>query len=163
VPDDDRAARAAQALAAARTDARDARGAQPQRPARPAESPAPRRQLIDPAPLDTAITGLIADTGWEKAVSTASVLSRWAQIVGPELAAHASPGRLADGELEVLADSTAWATQLRLLAGELVRKLNAELGDGSVIRVKVHGPGAHQAQAGRLRVRGGRGPRDTYG
>ncbi len=97
------------------------------------------------------------------AVTTASVLSQWAQIVGPELAAHASPGRLTDGELEVLADSTAWATQIRLLAGELIRKLNAELGAAAIRRVKVSGPGAHPPSAGRLRVRDGRGPRDTYG
>jgi len=63
----------------------------------------------------------------------------------------------------VTADSTAWATQLRLLAGDLVRRLNAELGDGTVTRVKVRGPGAPSRRPGEWRVRGGRGPRDTYG
>jgi predicted nucleic acid-binding Zn ribbon protein len=96
-------------------------------------------------------------------VATASLFGRWAQIVGPELAAHTSPERLADGELVVCADSTAWATQLRLLAGELVRRLNAELGDGTIRRVNVRGPGAPSRQRGEWRVRGGRGPRDTYG
>ena len=38
------------------------------------------------------------------------------------------------------ADSTAWATQLRLLAAQLVHRLNAELGAGTVLRVKVRGP-----------------------
>lgn len=96
-------------------------------------------------------------------MQTASLFGRWAQIVGPDLAAHTSPERLADGELVVAADSTAWATQLRLLAGELVRRLNAELGDGSVRRVNVRGPGAPARRRGEWRVRGGRGPRDTYG
>jgi len=63
----------------------------------------------------------------------------------------------------VIADSTAWATQLRLLAATLVRKLNAELGDNTVRRVKVKGPTGPPGQPGGLRVRGGRGPRDTYG
>jgi predicted nucleic acid-binding Zn ribbon protein len=121
----------------------------------------PRRD--DPAPLRTAIGGLVAETGWELAVATGSVFGRWAQIVGPDLAAHTSPAGLTDGELTVTADSTAWATQLRLLAAELVRRLNAELGDGSVRRVKVLGPGAQGRRAGGWRVRGGRGPRDTYG
>jgi predicted nucleic acid-binding Zn ribbon protein len=168
VPDDERAARAARALASARDQAE---GQSPgafdsgrgQAPASPRSGKQARRRLDDPARLDAAIHTLVADTGWEKAVTTASVLGRWAQIVGPELAAHASPGRLADGELEVLADSTAWATQIRLLAAELIRKLNAELGAGSVLRVKVRGPGTHPPSAGRLRVRDGRGPRDTYG
>ena len=60
------------------------------------------------------------------------------------------------------ADSTAWATQVRLLAPQLVRRLNAELGDGTVRRVKVRGP-APPRQRGAWRVPGGRGPRDTYG
>ena len=55
------------------------------------------------------------------------------------------------------------ATQLRLLAGNLIRRLNAELGDSTVRRVNVRGPGAPAARQGGLRVRGGRGPRDTYG
>ena len=166
--DDERTARAARALAGARTDAQTTRGAGiPSQRGPGADSPrpapTPRRRLDDPAKLDAAITNLVADTGWEMAVTTASVLGRWAQIVGPELAAHATPGRFADAELEVLADSTAWATQIRLLAGELIRKLNAELGAGAVCRVKVRGPGTHPPSAGRLRVRDGRGPRDTYG
>jgi predicted nucleic acid-binding Zn ribbon protein len=122
-----------------------------------------RQRRDDPAPLSAAIDGLVADTGWELAVATGSVFGRWAQIVGPDLAAHTSPDGLVDGELTVVADSTAWATQLRLLAAELVRKLNAELGDGSVRRVNVRGPGAQSRRPGQWRVRGGRGPRDTYG
>ncbi|MGN6794455.1 MAG: DUF721 domain-containing protein [Streptosporangiaceae bacterium] len=122
-----------------------------------------RERRDDPASLSTAIDGLVADTGWELAVATGSVYGRWAQIVGPDLAAHTSPDGLVDGELTVVADSTAWATQLRLLAAELVRKLNAELGDGSVRRVNVRGPGAQSRRPGQWRVRGSRGPRDTYG
>jgi predicted nucleic acid-binding Zn ribbon protein len=113
--------------------------------------------------LGAAIDGLIAETGWELAVATGSVFGRWAQIVGPDLAAHTAPDGLVDGELTVMADSTAWATQLRLLAAELVRKLNAELGDGAVRRVKVRGPGTQTRRPGEWRVRGSRGPRDTYG
>jgi predicted nucleic acid-binding Zn ribbon protein len=174
-PESDRAALAAQALASARADAL-ARGG---RPAGTAEENAAQRKnggaspqagrrggrnrLEDPAPLDAAIDHLITETGWELAVATGSVFGRWAQIVGPDLAAHTTPEKLADGELIVTADSTAWATQLRLLAAELIRRLNAELGDGTVRRVNVRGPGAQSRPAGQWRVRGGRGPRDTYG
>ena len=171
----DRLARAADALAQAKADAA-GRGNRPAAPAeadfaernpRPA-SPPPgqatrRRRRDDPAPLSSAIDGLVSETGWELAVATGSVFGRWAQIVGPDLAAHTVPDGLTDGELTVLADSTAWATQLRLLAADLVRKLNAELGDGSVRRVNVRGPGAQSRRKGQWRVRGGRGPRDTSG
>jgi predicted nucleic acid-binding Zn ribbon protein len=62
-----------------------------------------------------------------------------------------------------VADSTAWATQLRLLAAQLVHRLNAELGTGTVRRVKVLGPVSATRRPGEWRVRGSRGPRDTYG
>jgi predicted nucleic acid-binding Zn ribbon protein len=52
---------------------------------------------------------------------------------------------------------------VRLLAGQLMRRLNAELGDGVVQRVKVRGPAGPPRKPGEWRVRGGRGPRDTYG
>ncbi len=135
----------------------------PGAPSPTAGRPGRRRRRDDPAPLSSAIDGLVAETGWELSVAAGSVFGRWAQIVGPDLAAHTAPDGLTDGVLTVIADSTAWATQLRLLARELISKLNAELGDGSVRRVNVRGPGAQSRKSGQWRVRGGRGPRDTYG
>ena len=120
----------------------------------------PRRD--DPQPLTTAIHGLIGDQGWQTSAAVGSVFGRWAEIVGADLAAHTRPDRFTDGELQVIADSTAWATQVRLLAGTLVRRLNNELGEGTVTRVKVRGP-EQPRRPGEWRVRGGRGPRDTYG
>jgi predicted nucleic acid-binding Zn ribbon protein len=120
-------------------------------------------QHADPQQLGAAIDGLLNAEGWTLAAATGSVFGRWAQIVGADLAAHTTPESLADGELTVSADSTAWATQVRLLAAQLVRRLNSELGDGTVLRVKVRGPVTSTRKPGEWRVRGGRGPRDTYG
>jgi predicted nucleic acid-binding Zn ribbon protein len=120
----------------------------------------PRRD--DPQLLGQAIGGLLDHQGWQQRAAIGSVFGRWAEIVGQDLAAHTQPDAFADGELAVTADSTAWATQVRLLAPQLVRRLNAELGDGTVRRVKVRGP-APPRQRGGWRVPGGRGPRDTYG
>jgi predicted nucleic acid-binding Zn ribbon protein len=123
-----------------------------------------RRQPGDePQPLGDAIRKLLAERGWQQRAAVGSAFGRWAEIVGPELAAHARPEGLTDGELVVAADSTAWATQLRLLAGTLVRRLNTELGDGTVKRVKVRGPAGPARTPGGWRAPGGRGPRDTYG
>ena len=171
-----RASRASASLAKAKADAL-ARGSRPPAPAtdkfakrNPSTSssaglgaPTVRARRDDPAPLDAAIDGLVAEAGWAFAVATGSVFGRWAQIVGTDLAAHTTPERLSDGELVVTADSTAWATQLRLLAAELIRRLNAELGDNTVRRVQVRGPGAGTRRTGQWRVKGSRGDRDTYG
>jgi predicted nucleic acid-binding Zn ribbon protein len=131
----------------------------------PAEPPRAFRRFRrdDPQALGAAIGGLLDDEGWNLAAATGSVFGRWAQIVGSDLAGHTWPESLRDGELTVQADSTAWATQLRLLAAQLVHRLNAELGTGTVLRVKVRGPVTADRKPGEWRVRGGRGPRDTYG
>jgi predicted nucleic acid-binding Zn ribbon protein len=132
---------------------------------RPAARPgfAAQPQRSDPQPLASAISNLLDAEGWALAAATGSVFGRWAQIVGADLAAHTTPESLSDGELTVTADSTAWATQVRLLAAQLVRRLNTELGNGTVLRVKVRGPVTSPRKPGEWRVRGGRGPRDTYG
>ena len=66
----------------------------------------------DPQALGSAIEGLLDTEGWNLAAATGSVFGRWAQIVGADLAGHTQPESLRDGELTVVADSTAWATQL---------------------------------------------------
>jgi predicted nucleic acid-binding Zn ribbon protein len=137
----------------------------PEAAARPVTQRLAGRRLRrdDPQLLGAAISGLLDDEGWKLAAATGSVFGRWAQIVGADLAGHTKPESLRDGELTVVADSTAWATQLRLLAAQLVHRLNAELGTGTVRRVKVLGPVSATRRPGEWRVRGSRGPRDTYG
>ncbi|HEY1344367.1 MAG TPA: DUF721 domain-containing protein, partial [Streptosporangiaceae bacterium] len=103
-------------------------------------SRAGRGRREDPQPLGAAIEGLLDAQGWRTAAAVGSVFGRWEQIVGDTLAAHTRPGGFTDGELLVIADSTAWATQVRLLRAQLIRRLNAELGEGTVTGVRVRGP-----------------------
>jgi predicted nucleic acid-binding Zn ribbon protein len=117
----------------------------------------------DPQLLSTAMERLVDSKGWTAQVDVRSMLARWSTLVGPVNAAHSHPESYADAVLTVRADSTAWATQLRLLAPRLVATLNTALGDGTVTRVTVLGPDAPSWKRGRLSVRDGRGPRDTYG
>jgi predicted nucleic acid-binding Zn ribbon protein len=167
----DRARLAAEALAEAKADARargeyvHPRGDDPPAhagAARPPEPPGGRPRRDDPQRLGGAIDGLLDTRGWQERAAMGSVFGRWAEIVGQDLAAHTRPDTFADGELAVTADSTAWATQVRLLASVLVARLNAELGQGTVRRVKVRGP-APPRQRGAWRVPGSKGPGDTYG
>ena len=116
----------------------------------------------DPQLLGPTLDRLIADRGWETDAAVGGVLGRWPAIVGPEVAGHAVPLAFDDGELVVGADSTAWATQIRLLAPTLLARLAEDLGAGVVTSVTVRGPAAPSWKKGLLAVRG-RGPRDTYG
>lgn len=137
-------------------------------PARPTSRrrppPSPRRGAReDPVPLTDVLGDLVRAEGWEVRLSEQRVFSDWAGIVGPEVAEHTTVTELTDAVLHVRCDSTAWATQLRLLAPRLVAKLNEELGHGTVLRIEVTGPRAPSWKRGARSVRGGRGPRDTYG
>ena len=117
----------------------------------------------DPQLLDTTVGRLVEDHGWEVDLKVHAVLGRWAELVGADIGAHSTPETFTDGRLVVRTDSTAWATQLTLLAPKVVRRLNEELGHGTVTAIDVHGPQGPSWKKGPRSVRDGRGPRDTYG
>jgi predicted nucleic acid-binding Zn ribbon protein len=117
----------------------------------------------DPQTVESTLSRLVAEHGWAPDLRAHGAFARWSEIVGPEVGAHSRPESFADGKLVVGTDSTAWATQLRLLAPTIVRRLNEELGHGSVTVIDVKGPTMPSWTRGRRSVRGARGPRDTYG
>lgn len=147
---------AREALAQARADARK-RGSVPGQGRRKGSGrPRPMREPGrggDPKPFGAAIRELLASRGWEQRAAVGGVFGNWPRIVGPELARHTRPERFDDGELTVVADSNAWAQQVRLLSAQLVRRLNEELGHGTVRRVRVRGPEAGPRRTGGWRVR----------
>jgi predicted nucleic acid-binding Zn ribbon protein len=116
----------------------------------------------DPQSVAAVVDQFVDDHGWGTELRVHGVMGRWDLIVGTDIAAHCRPERYAETELTVRAETTAWATQLRLLAPAIVRRLNEELGDGTVTRINVRGPNAPSWVKGPRRVKG-RGPRDTYG
>ncbi|RLK24483.1 uncharacterized protein DUF721 [Micromonospora sp. M71_S20] len=116
----------------------------------------------DPQPLGAVLNRLVKARGWQQPAAEATVFGAWERVVGPEVAQHSRPVKLEDGELTVEARSTAWATQLRLLAGSLLKQIASEVGHNVVRKLHIHGPAAPSWSKGPRRVRG-RGPRDTYG
>jgi predicted nucleic acid-binding Zn ribbon protein len=100
--------------------------------------------------------------GWERPRAEATVFGSWEKVVGSDIAAHCQPVKLDAGVLTVEAESTAWATQLRMLTGRLLQQIAAEVGHNIVTRLNIHGPAAPSWNRGPRRVQG-RGPRDTYG
>ena len=117
----------------------------------------------DPQPLGAALSRLVAERGWQEAVSVGGVMGRWDAVVGTDVAAHCRPETFEDGVLTVRADSTAWATQVRLLTAGLLRRLADEVGEGTVTKVVVRGPSGPSWRRGPRVAPGSQGPRDTYG
>ncbi|MFF0368705.1 DUF721 domain-containing protein [Micromonospora sp. NPDC005087] len=116
----------------------------------------------DPQPLSVVLNRLVKARGWQQPAAEATVFGAWERVVGAEVAQHSRPVKLENGELTVEARSTAWATQLRLLAGSLLKQIAREVGHNVVRKLHIHGPAAPSWSKGPRRVRG-RGPRDTYG
>jgi predicted nucleic acid-binding Zn ribbon protein len=149
-----------------------ARAKRREKPA-PARTGQPQRRRLrgysgpGPDPRDPQLFGAIVNRlvqvrGWQKPAAEARLFGLWATVVGPEIAAHCRPIKLEDGQLTIEAESTAWATQLRLLAGKLLGRIANDLGTGVVKKLNVHGPVSPSWVKGPRRA-SGRGPRDTYG
>jgi predicted nucleic acid-binding Zn ribbon protein len=170
-PDPERARLAAEALARARADAW-ARGERPGTaprqqsptqedservgltpPATTSSSWSARPRRDDPQPLTAAVGGLLSARGWRERAAVGAVFGHWPDIVGPQLALHTKPESFEAGELTVSADSPAWATQVRLMSPQLLKRLAEELGHGTVRHIRVNGPSGPPRRPGRLRVR----------
>jgi predicted nucleic acid-binding Zn ribbon protein len=122
----------------------------------------PAQDGRDPAALEGLLLDLVGARGWQADIAAGRVVGRWPEIVGSEVARHCQPVSLAHGDLTVDADSTAWATQFRMLVPQLLSRLNNDVGQDVVRRVLVRGPAGPSWRRGPRTVPG-RGPRDTYG
>jgi predicted nucleic acid-binding Zn ribbon protein len=116
----------------------------------------------DPQLFGDMLQRLMKARGWERPRAEAMVFGAWEKVVGPDIAKHSRPVKLDAGVLTVEAESTAWATQLRLLTARLLKSIAAEVGHNVVTRLNIHGPAVPTWTKGPRRVQG-RGPRDTYG
>ena len=101
--------------------------------------------------------------GGRPRLTDATVLGRWPQLVGPDIADHCTPLSLRDGELVLQAESTAWATQLRTLPAPAAAPARRGGRRGRRARASGwSGPAARAGGTGRA-TSGAAGPRDTYG
>ena len=139
---------------------------------RATRSTAPRRKTSaqssrsggsrDPRPVSEALDALLAERGWQDDSAIALLMTNWTTIAGADLASHVTPTSFEAGVLTLQAESTAWATQIRLLLPDLHKVIDAEIGRGKVTSLLVVGPSAPNWTKGPRKV-AGRGPRDTYG
>jgi predicted nucleic acid-binding Zn ribbon protein len=170
-PTEPEAEHAEDGLDLARSLTRATAGATPKQRRRQRNRDVPRRGRVsgahpddrDPQPLGGEVSRLVEERGWELSLRMRGVFARWPELVGDQVGEHCTPESFADGRLVVRATSTAWATQLRLLLPTLVRRLNEELGHGTVTVIDVLGPHGPTWKKGPRSARDGRGPRDTYG
>ncbi|MDO5494952.1 MAG: DciA family protein [bacterium] len=116
----------------------------------------------DPQKLGNLAEALLDARGWTDEVESASVITKWPEIVGDDVASHTEIESFQEGRLVVRASSTAWATNLKYLLGPVRSRIAEVVGPEVVTEIVVLGPKAPSWKHG-IRSVQGRGPRDTYG
>jgi predicted nucleic acid-binding Zn ribbon protein len=116
----------------------------------------------DPGSFAEAMESLTSSMGWGADIARAELMAQWPDIVGSDVAGHAIPVGVSDGVMEIQCDSSAWATQLRLMRSTLLDSLTQKFPHAGVMELSIKAPGAPSWKHGRRSVPG-RGPRDTYG
>lgn len=94
------------------------------------------RREEDPTPIGTSLDRVLGYLKAPAARTVKTVFSEWPELAGPQLAAHAQPIALRDGELVVEVDDPAWASQLRWLEPELRLRLEALPGAPRIDRIR---------------------------
>ena len=116
----------------------------------------------EPRGIADVLATVTTEMGWSSPLAQSELMTAWPDMVGEELAAHSDPVSIDDGTLTVQCDSTAWATQLRLMRGTVTTTIVQRYPDAGIQSVRFLAPNAPSWKRGPRSVPG-RGPRDTYG
>ncbi|MFJ2745387.1 DciA family protein [Streptomyces sp. NPDC087440] len=114
---------------------------------RPARSMTLQRDGRKPTGFGAVLRDLVADRAWDVPAAGGSILDQWPAIaaaVSPNLPAHvaAVAFHAESGQLDLRPDSSAYATQLRLISSRIVTAANDAVGKQAVRTVRVLAPGA---------------------
>jgi predicted nucleic acid-binding Zn ribbon protein len=126
-------------------------------------SETPREKIGDPQSLNSVLAELVSTRDWRQGIAEGSLFTEWVSVVGADVGSHSTPISLVDGVLTVQASSTAWATQLTLMADNLLKTISSSAPGALVEEILVLPPGAPSWKKGIRTIRNSRGPRDTYG
>jgi predicted nucleic acid-binding Zn ribbon protein len=127
------------------------------------ESSDDRANKDEPESIGSILETLSVSRDWKRGLAEGNIFTNWRQIVGDEIANRAEPITIFEGQLTIRAESTAWATQLRLLERELLKNIQSKNEGALIESLKIIGPNAPSWKRGLRTIRGSRGPRDTYG
>jgi predicted nucleic acid-binding Zn ribbon protein len=115
----------------------------------------------DPKSIGAIMSRTITERGWVPFLSRESVVDQWDDVVGIDVAAHTVP-EIDDDLITVRCDSSAWATNLRLMRHEILAEILKRFPNSGIEKISVVGPGVPNKIRGPRSVKW-RGPRDTYG
>lgn len=138
------------ALHAAREAARKGGASEARIPCRRPQRAAVKRDGREPAGFAAVLQGLMAERAWAIPAAGGSVLDRWPDIaaaISPRLSEHVQAVAFhpETGQLDLRTDSSAYATQLRLITDRIITAANQAAGTDAVRTVRVLAAGAAPA------------------
>ncbi len=91
----------------------------------------------DPRRVSDSLDRITRRLGGPSAGTATTVFSRWADLVGTDIAAHARPVSLRSGVLVLAVDHPAWATQLRYMISDLLSRIATVAGEEAVSQIQL--------------------------
>lgn len=97
----------------------------------------------DPIRVESGIERVLRSLGVPEPTTLSSLFDNWADMVGDTVAANVQPVKLSDTTLKVVVDDPGWASQMKWMAADVLKRLEQGLGEGVVtsIDVTVANPG----------------------
>lgn len=90
-----------------------------------------------PTAVGDALQSYLATSGLGKRLAQAQVIPDWPRLVGPQIAAVTAPESVTpDGTLFVRVATSAWMTELQLMAPQIMAAINAGRGAGRIKTVR---------------------------
>ena len=89
-----------------------------------------------PQPVSRLIEGALRQFGLHERFTERSVLQKWGEVVGEEIATHSRAVDLVDGVLILEADHGAWRQELTLLMPMIIKKFNELCGENTVTEIQ---------------------------
>ncbi|HEU4559705.1 MAG TPA: DUF721 domain-containing protein [Longimicrobium sp.] len=94
-----------------------------------------RKSNVAPQPLGDVLSRYLDKSGLGAKVEAASVLTDWAERVGPGIAAVTTPTGLHDQTLFVAVANSAWMMELNLMKHELIKRVNSGRKEGQIRQI----------------------------
>ncbi|MDP3909536.1 MAG: DUF721 domain-containing protein [Gemmatimonadales bacterium] len=90
-----------------------------------------------PVAVGEALDGYLARSGLARRVGQARIIPDWPGLVGPQIAAVATPESVTpDGVLFVRVTTSAWMNELQLMTPDIMARINAGRGPGRITTIR---------------------------
>ena len=86
--------------------------------------------------IKTSIGAFLKSAGLEKGVKQNNAILIWDGVVGTTIAEKTSPEKVEHGVLTIKTENASWRQELLFKKGEIIKKLNQELGQKTIREIK---------------------------